>query len=100
MLSVVGGSLARGLLCCAATCCRSAPFGSRDTLANSNLAGVGHDVIGRAARFSDDKSSGGDVIMSTATKSKPQAHQSKKVKLQPLGDRVVVEREESEGRTA
>ena len=38
--------------------------------------------------------------MSTATKSKPQAHQSKKVKLQPLGDRVVVEREESEGRTA
>jgi len=38
--------------------------------------------------------------MSTATKSKPQAHQSKKVKLQPLGDRVVLEREESEGRTA
>jgi chaperonin GroES len=36
--------------------------------------------------------------MSTATKSKPQS--GKKVKLQPLGDRVVVEREESEERTA
>jgi chaperonin GroES len=39
--------------------------------------------------------------MSTATKSKPQTHSKKSnVKLQPLGDRVVVEREESEGRTA
>ncbi len=37
--------------------------------------------------------------MSTATKSKP-AGSKKPVKLQPLGDRVVVEREESEGRTA
>jgi chaperonin GroES len=34
--------------------------------------------------------------MATATKSKPK----KALKLQPLGDRVVVEREESEGRTA
>ena len=43
--------------------------------------------------------------MSTATKSKPQSHshsagKKSSVKLQPLGDRVVVEREESEGRTA
>jgi len=35
--------------------------------------------------------------MSTATKSKKPAS---KIKLQPLGDRVVVEREESESRTA
>ena len=35
--------------------------------------------------------------MSTATKSKKPAS---KIKLQPLGDRVVVEREESEERTA
>jgi chaperonin GroES len=34
--------------------------------------------------------------MATATKTKPK----KALKLQPLGDRVVVEREESEGRTA
>ena len=34
--------------------------------------------------------------MATATKKKS----SKKIKLQPLGDRVVVEREESEGTTA
>ena len=34
--------------------------------------------------------------MSTATKKKS----SKKIKLQPLGDRVVIEREESEQRTA
>ena len=36
--------------------------------------------------------------MATATKSKPSA--STNIKLQPLGDRVVVEREESEERTA
>jgi chaperonin GroES len=34
--------------------------------------------------------------MTTATKNKP----AKKIQLQPLGDRVVVEREESEERTA
>ena len=34
--------------------------------------------------------------MTTATKNKP----AKKIRLQPLGDRVVVEREESEARTA
>lgn len=38
--------------------------------------------------------------MSTATKSKPAGAKKSGVKLQPLGDRVVVEREESEGRTA
>jgi chaperonin GroES len=38
--------------------------------------------------------------MSTATKSKPQKKSSSSIKLQPLGDRVVIEREESEGRTA
>lgn len=39
--------------------------------------------------------------MSTATKSKnPKKSGSSNVKLQPLGDRVVVEREESEERTA
>lgn len=38
--------------------------------------------------------------MSTATKSKPQKKSSSNVKLQPLGDRVVIEREESEGKTA
>src|SRR3954471_22742841 len=38
--------------------------------------------------------------MSTATKSAPKKKSSSSVKLQPLGDRVVVEREESEERTA
>ncbi len=40
--------------------------------------------------------------MSTATKSKPakKSHSSSSIKLQPLGDRVVIEREESEERTA
>jgi chaperonin GroES len=38
--------------------------------------------------------------MSTATKSKPQKKSTSSIKLQPLGDRVVIEREESEGRTA
>ena len=39
--------------------------------------------------------------MSTATKSKnPKKSATSNVKLQPLGDRVVVEREESEERTA
>jgi chaperonin GroES len=36
--------------------------------------------------------------MATATKTKQKS--SAKIQLQPLGDRVVVEREESEGRTA
>jgi chaperonin GroES len=44
--------------------------------------------------------SGGEPDMSTATKSKPQKKSTSSIKLQPLGDRVVVEREESEGRTA
>jgi len=39
--------------------------------------------------------------MSTATKSKPTSKKSSSnLKLQPLGDRVVIEREESEERTA
>jgi chaperonin GroES len=38
--------------------------------------------------------------MSTATKSKPQKRSTPHIKLEPLGDRVVIEREESEGRTA
>src|SRR5277367_5183939 len=38
--------------------------------------------------------------MSTATKSKPQKKSTSSIKLEPLGDRVVIEREESEGRTA
>jgi chaperonin GroES len=38
--------------------------------------------------------------MSTATKSKPQGAKKAAAKLQPLGDRVVVEREESEAKTA
>ncbi|HKD38403.1 MAG TPA: co-chaperone GroES [Pirellulales bacterium] len=38
--------------------------------------------------------------MSTATKSKPQGAKKSAAKLQPLGDRVVVEREESEAKTA
>jgi chaperonin GroES len=39
--------------------------------------------------------------MSTATKNKPHSQAKKSsIKLQPLGDRVVVEREESESRTA
>ncbi len=40
--------------------------------------------------------------MSTATKSKSPAPTAKKsgIRLQPLGDRVVVEREKSEGKTA
>lgn len=38
--------------------------------------------------------------MSTATKSAPKKTKSANVKLQPLGDRVVVQREESEERTA
>jgi chaperonin GroES len=39
---------------------------------------------------------GGVPLMATATKSKDKS----KLKLQPLGDRIVVRREESEGRTA
>ncbi len=38
--------------------------------------------------------------MATATKTAPKKKSASKIKLQPLGDRVVVEREESEGRTA
>jgi chaperonin GroES len=38
--------------------------------------------------------------MSTATKSAKKKSSSSSLKLQPLGDRVVVEREESEARTA
>ena len=38
--------------------------------------------------------------MSTATKEKPVAKKKTDLKLQPLGDRVVVRRESSEGRTA
>src|SRR5689334_3896954 len=40
---------------------------------------------------------GGEPAMSTVTKSKKPAS---KIKLQPLGDRVVVQREESEEKTA
>jgi chaperonin GroES len=38
--------------------------------------------------------------MSTATKTKPKKPSHGHLKLQPLGDRVVVEREEAEARTA
>lgn len=38
--------------------------------------------------------------MSTATKSAPKKKSGTNVKLQPLGDRVVIEREQSEERTA
>lgn len=38
--------------------------------------------------------------MSTATKEKPAAKKKSELKLQPLGDRVVVRRESSEERTA
>jgi chaperonin GroES len=38
--------------------------------------------------------------MATATKAKPKKASSEALKLQPLGDRVVVEREESEAKTA
>ncbi len=38
--------------------------------------------------------------MATATKSKRSGKQTSSIKLQPLGDRVVVEREESEERTS
>ena len=38
--------------------------------------------------------------MSTATKSAPKKKSTSSVKLQPLGDRVVIEREQSEERTS
>jgi chaperonin GroES len=38
--------------------------------------------------------------MATATKSKPSSAKKSDIKLQPLGDRVVVEREEAETKTA
>lgn len=38
--------------------------------------------------------------MSTATKAQPKKKPAANIKLQPLGDRVVVEREESEAKTA
>ena len=43
---------------------------------------------------------GGQIPMSTATKAKQEKASSEALKLQPLGDRVVVEREESEAKTA
>jgi chaperonin GroES len=53
--------------------------------------GVGSKVM---SAFRDSR--GGRVNMATATRSKKR----KAVKLQPLGDRVLVEREEAEKRTA
>jgi chaperonin GroES len=63
-------------------------FGSRSVLSDAGPVGA------KCAIY--EATIGGELHMSTATKKKS----SSKIRLQPIGDRIVVEREASEERTA